>query len=407
MKYDFDEIIDRRNTNALNTDGFRDYIFKDPEIQFPFNDEEFVRMWVADMEFATPPEIVEAIQERLERRIFGYTMIFDPSYGESFFSWTDHHYGWRFDPDTLVTSNGIIPALYELIEHICMPDEKVIIFTPSYGYFKHAADHNQIQLVTSDLNNEDGQYTINFDEFERLAKDEKVKLCIFCNPHNPTGRVWTRDELKRFGDICLKNDLWIISDEIHCDLLRSGLTHTPLAKLFPDSDRIITCMAPSKTFNMAGLMISNIIIPNDELREVWKRRHYSFENPLSIVAAQAAYTSGHEWLAQLKSYLDENFEYTREFLSKHLPKAIFRVSEATYLAWVDIGAYLPVDVDYSLYFASKAGVLLEGGNLFVSNSDGYIRLNLACPRSMLKEGLNRIAAALNDDQPSLSDQYYI
>ena len=163
-------------------------------------------------------------------------------------------------------------------------------------------------------------------------------------------------------------------------------------------------MAPSKTFNMAGLMTSNIVIPNDELREVWKRRHYSFEHPLSIVAAQAAYTSGHEWLAQLKSYLDENFEFTREFLSKHLPKAVFRVPEATYLAWVDVGAYLPVGVDSSLYFASKAGVLLEGGDLFVSNADGYIRLNLACPRSMLKEGLNRIAATLNDGHPSFSDQ---
>ncbi len=396
MNYNFDEIIDRKNTNALNTDGFRDYIFKDSTKQFPFKDEEFVRMWVADMEFATPPEIIKAMQERLERKIFGYTMVFDSAYGEAFLNWTDQHYGWRFNPKTLVTSNGIIPALYELIEHICKPDEKVIIFTPSYGYFKHAADYNNIQLVTSDLIADDGgHYRINYDEFEHLAKDEKVKLCIFCNPHNPTGRVWTPEELKHFGEICLQNDLWIISDEIHCDLLRSGLTHTPLAKIFPESDRIITCMAPSKTFNMAGLMISNIVIPNDELREVWKLRHFSFENPLSVVAAQAAYTSGHEWLTQLKTYLDDNFDYTRDFLSKSLPKSVFRVSEATYLAWVNIGAYLPADVDYCLFFANNAGVLLEGGDLFVSNSDGYIRLNLACPRSVLKEGLNRIAEALN------------
>jgi len=395
MTYDFDEIIDRRNTNALNTDGFRDYIFKaPPTMEFPFKDDEFIRMWVADMEFATPPEIIKAMQERLERRIFGYTMVFDPAYSEAFLNWTDKRYDWRFDPATLVTSNGIIPALYELVEYLCEPEDKIIIFTPSYAYFKHAADYNQIELVTSDLINEEGRYTMNFDDFERQAKDEKVKLCIFCNPHNPTGRVWTPEELKRFGEICLKNDIWIISDEIHCDLLRRDFTHTPLAKLFPESDRIITCMAPSKTFNMAGLMISNIIIPNDALRKVWKQRHYSFENPLSIVAAQAAYTSGHEWLEQLLTYLDGNFEYTRDFLSEHLPNVVFKISEATYLAWIDISAYLPVEEDYCLFFANNAGVLLEGGNLFVSNSDGYIRLNLACPRTVLAEGLTRIAEAI-------------
>lgn len=395
MIYDFDEIIDRRNTNALNTDGFRDYIFKaPPTMEFPFKDDEFIRMWVADMEFATPPEIIKAMQERLERRIFGYTMVFDPAYSEAFLNWTDKRYDWRFDPATLVTSNGIIPALYELVEYLCEPEDKIIIFTPSYAYFKHAADYNQIELVTSDLINEEGRYTMNFDDFERQAKDEKVKLCIFCNPHNPTGRVWSPEELKRFGEICLKNDVWIISDEIHCDLLRQGFRHTPLARLFPESDRIITCMAPSKTFNMAGLMISNIVIPNDALRKIWKQRHYSFENPLSIVAAQAAYTSGHEWLDQLLTYLDGNFEYTRDFLSEHLPKAVFKISEATYLAWVDISAYLPVEEDYCLFFANNAGVLLEGGNLFVSNSDGYIRLNLACPRTVLAEGLTRIAKAL-------------
>ncbi|MDK9709921.1 MalY/PatB family protein [Acidaminobacter sp.] len=399
MTYNFDEIIDRRNTNALNTDGFRDYIFKaPPSMKFPYKDEEFIRMWVADMEFATPPEIIKAMQARLERRIFGYTMIFDPAYGEAFLNWTVRRYDWHFDPATLVTSNGIIPALYELVEYLCEPEDKIIIFTPSYAYFKHAADYNQIELVTSDLINDEGRYTMDFDSFERLAKDEKVKLCIFCNPHNPTGRVWTPEELKRFGEICLENDIWIISDEIHCDLLRREFKHAPLAKLFPDSDRIITCMAPSKTFNMAGLMISNIIIPNDALRKIWKQRHYSFENPLSIVAAQAAYTSGHEWLDQLLTYLDGNFEYTRDFLSEHLPKTVFKISEATYLAWVDISAYLPVEEDYCLFFANNAGVLLEGGNLFVSNSDGYIRLNLACPRAVLAEGLSRIEKALTFGQ---------
>ena len=173
------------------------------------------------------------------------------------------------------------------------------------------------------------------------------------------------EELKRFGDICLENNVMIISDEIHCDLLRTGIVHTPLAKIFPESDRIITCMSASKTFNLAGLMFSNIIIPNDEIRAVWKARHNDTENPLSIAATQAAYEHGHDWLNQLKEYLDGNFEFMKQYLEKHLPEAVYRIPEATYLAWVDISAYLPNEESLPLYFANNAGVLLEGGNMFV------------------------------------------
>lgn len=399
MKYNFDEIIDRKGTNAMNTDGFRDYIFHaPPTMKFPFEDDEFIRMWVADMEFATPPEIIESIKERLDRRIFGYTKVFDPEYYKAFSGWTENHYGWTFEKEHLVTSPGIIPALYELVEYICKPDEKILILTPSYAFFKYAADYNKMELVTSNLIVNDGYYTIDFDDLESKAKDEKVSLCIFCNPHNPSGRVWTQEELKKVGDICLKNNLWIISDEIHCDLLRNNKKHTPLAKLYPESDHIITCMAPSKTFNMAGLMFSNVIIPNEKLRTVWLDRHYGFENPLSITAAQAAYTHGDEWLSQLKNYLDDNFLFTKNYLEKHLPKAIFNISEATYLAWVNINAYIENEENLPLFFANKAGVLLEGGNMFVANSDGYIRLNLACPRSVLEEGLKRICKVLVSNQ---------
>lgn len=396
MKYNFDEIIDRKGTNALNTNGFRDYIFHaPPSMKFPYEDDEFIRMWVADMEFATAPPIIEAIQDRLDRRIFGYTRIFGSDYYNAFSGWTQDRYDWTFDPDHLQTSPGIIPALYELVEYICKPDEKIIILTPSYAYFKYAADHHNIELVTSDLIEDKGYYTIDFDDFEKKVQDEKVSLCIFCNPHNPTGRVWSEEELARFGEICLANDLWVISDEIHCDLLRKDQQHTPLAKLFPESDRIITCMAPSKTFNLAGLMFSNVIIPNDDLRALWQERHYPFENPLSLTAAQAAYSHGGEWLAQLSDYLDDNFKFMKEYLAEHLADAVFTVPEATYLGWVNISAYLPDEEELPLYFANNAGVLLEGGDMFVDNSDGYIRLNLACPRSVLEEGLKRIAYVLN------------
>ena len=242
--------------------------------------------------------------------------------------------------------------------------------------------------------NNDGEYTMDFEDFEAKASDPKASLCIFCNPHNPSGRVWTEDELKRFGDICFENNLWVISDEIHCDLLRTGKKHIPLAKLFPETDRIITAMAPSKTFNMAGLMLSNIIIPSEELRKVWKERHYPFENPVSVAATQAAYEHGLDWLNELKLYLDGNFEFTKKFLDENLPKTKFKISEATYLAWVNIDAYLPNEESLPLFFANNAGVLLEGGDMFVGNSDGYIRLNLACPRSVLEEGLKRIKDAV-------------
>ncbi|MGG1640044.1 MalY/PatB family protein [Paenibacillus sp. NRS-1782] len=398
MKYDFDEVIDRRGTNAMNTDGFREYIFKaEGDMVFPYKNDEFIRMWIADMEFATPPEIIEAIKERLDKRIFGYSQVFDPNYYLAVVGWTQRYYNWTFSEEQLVTSPGIIPALYELAEYICKSDEKVLILTPSYAFFKAAADYNGLELVCSELINQEGHYTINYEDLEAKARDEKVSLCIFCNPHNPSGRVWTKEELQRVGKICLENDVWIISDEIHCDLLRNGQVHTPMAKLFPDSDRIITCMAPSKTFNMAGLMFSNVIIPNETLRGTWKARHYGFKNPLSIVATRAAYLHGDEWLRQLKNYLDENFIFTKQYLNRCLPEAIFHIPEATYLAWVDISAYVPKEENLPLFFANHAGVLLEDGKMFVANAEGYIRLNLACPRSTLEEGLRRICKVLTEN----------
>ena len=394
--YNFDEIIDRRHTNAMNTDGFRDYIFHaDETMTFPYKDEEFIRMWVADMEFATPDVVIDGIKERLSRRIFGYTRVFEDSYYEAFSGWCRERYGWSFEKKELVMSNGIIPALYELVEYICAPDEKVLFLTPSYAYFKYAADFNKRDYVCCDLKNEDGYYTIDFEDFEKKAADEKTTLFILCNPHNPSGRVWTEEELKKMAEIAERHGLWVISDEIHCDLLRTGKTHIPMGKVMPEYGRLITCMAPSKTFNMAGLMISNVMIRDEELRKTWLSRHYNFDNPLSIAAAQAAYEKGGQWLKELKAYLDENFRVTGEYLKEHLPKAKYRVSEATYLAWVDLKEYFKPEESLPLFFAYEAGVLLEGGNMFVQNSDCFIRLNLACPKATLLEGLKRICEAVN------------
>lgn len=394
--YNFDEIIDRRHTNALNTDGFRDYIFHaDETMTFPYKDEEFIRMWVADMEFATPEVVIDGIRERLNKRIFGYSRVFEKSYYDAFNGWCMKKYGWSFDRKELVMSNGIIPALFELVEYICKPDEKVLFLTPSYAYFKYAADFSKREYVCSDLINEDGYYKIDYDDLEKKAADEKTTLLIFCNPHNPSGRVWKEEELEKVAKIVEEHQLWVISDEIHCDLLRLGQHHTPLGKVMPDYKRLITCMAPSKTFNLAGMMISNVIIRDEAMRKIWLDRHYNFDNPLSIAAAQAAYEKGDEWLQELRAYLDGNFEFTVNYLKEHLPKAKCRISEATYLAWVDLSAYFEPDEHLPLFFAYKAGVLLEGGNMFVQSSDGFIRLNLACPRATVEEGLRRICEAVN------------
>lgn len=398
--YNFDEIIDRRHTNALNTDGFRDYIFHaDDSMTFPYKDEEFIRMWVADMEFATPDVVIDGIRRRLDRRIFGYTRVFEDAYYQAFSAWCRRRYGWSFSKEQLVMSNGIIPALFELVEYICAPDEKVLFLTPSYAYFQYAADAGHRQAVHCDLVNSDGYYTVDFDDLERKAADPKTTLFIFCNPHNPTGRVWRQEELERIAAIMERHGLWVISDEIHCDLTRAHLSHIPMGKVMADYPRLITCMAPSKTFNMAGLMISNVLIRDESLRATWLSRHYNFDNPLSIAAAQAAYEEGEPWLKELQQYLDGNFSFTGDYLAEHLPQAKYRGSEATYLAWVDLSAYFQPEESLPMFFAYEAGVLLEGGNMFVQNSDCFIRLNLACPRATLEEGLRRICEAVNTKHP--------
>lgn len=398
MPSQFDEIIDRSGTNALAHEGFWPYLFPDrtPE-PLAYPEEDLVRMWVADMSFATPPFILDAIKARVDRRILGYTRRFDPQYHQSFADWTERHYGWHCKAEHLVTANGVIPALYDLVKMICAPDEQVLFVTPSYAYFQHAVDEAHLTAVHSDLLNDNGFFRLNFSDLEAKAADPKTTLCIFCNPHNPTGRVWTPEELRRVADLIEKYDLRVISDEIHCDLLRRDQRHTPLAKVMHDDRCCITCMAPSKTFNMAGMMLSNIVIPDDALRNMWLTRQNGMENPLSLAAVQAAYTHGDAWLQDLQQYLDDNFAFTAAFLHDHLPRAVFTIPQATYLAWIDLSAYVGGIDDVTYFFAREAGVLLEADRMFVRNAEGFVRLNLACPRHILEKGLWRIAKSLSAD----------
>lgn len=394
--YRFDEIIDRRHTNAVSTDGFRREMFHaGAEMTFPFRDEDFIRMWVADMDFATPEVVVQAMRERLDRRIFGYTRAFDAGYYEAFSAWCRSRYDWSFPREELMMGSGVVPALYELVGALCRPEDQVLFLTPSYGPFRGAAEASRRTWVGSDLRCENGEYTVDFADLERKAADPRTAVLIFCNPHNPTGRIWTEEELRRVGEIAVRHDLWLISDEIHCDLLRSGARHVPLGKVLPDYEKLVTCMAPSKTFNMAGLMISNVLIRSRALRHTWRTVHSGTDNPLSLAAAQAAYEQGGPWLEELLVYLDENFHFVRDYLAQHLPLARFRIPQATYLAWVDLSRYFGPGEDLARFLAYQAGVLVDDGSMFVRNAEGFVRLNLAAPRSVVAEGLRRISWAVN------------
>ena len=394
-KYSFNKIINRAGTNAMSLTGYRGYLFdKDIDLSGQYEESDFIPMWVADMEFAIAPEIIDAMKKRLDHPLLGYSIVTDLAYPLSFLAWCADKYGWKPDIAYLVYAKGVIPALYSLIGYICKPDEKVLIVTPSYAFFKHGVDANGIELVCSHLVEDQGRYVMDMDDIREKIADDKCVLAIFCNPHNPTGRVWSKRELQKLGDVCMENNVTIISDEIHCDLLRIDKSFTPMASLFPDSDQIITCMAPSKTFNLAGNMFANIIIPNDALRTTYTENYLPIENPLSIVAAQAAYTHGHEWLVELREYLDDNFRYLKSQLDKHLPHTNFVIAESTYLAWINVSHYFPKSENLTLFFARNAGVLLEGGDMFVANAEGYIRLNLACPKVRLEKGVGRIIAAV-------------
>lgn len=404
MQYHFDEIIDRKGTNSVSFEGWKGYMFNNNgDKPFPFKEEEYIRMWVADMDFATPPEILDAIRARLDRQILGYTLIFDPEYFNILKQWFRKRYQWEIDITHLVTSPGVVPALNRLAHLLTAAGEGILINTPSYTPFKVAGDINNRTVYYSPLLQINGHYELDMDNIRQQLDDaeKNIKVFIFCNPHNPTGRVWTEAELESIGTMCLERNIWLISDEIHCDLLRQGISHTPMAKVFPDADRIITCTAPSKTFNLAGNLMSHIFIPDEQIRQQWQVQYFDLLSPLSVAAVQAAYAHCEDWLEQLKAYLDGNFSYLSDQLATHLPDCHFRIPDATYLAWIDFSAYIPhiPNSNISEFFALEAGVLLEGGNMFVDNGAGFIRLNLACPRAVLAEGLKRIVHAVKRYMP--------
>lgn len=394
--FEFERLINRAGTNAIATDGFRRYLLDDDagQLVLPCPDDEAIAMWVADMAFATPKVATDAMRKRIDHPIFGYTVPLDGQLASAFEGWCRRHYGWAPDAEHVLTAPGIVPALFDLVDFAIEPGEKVVTHTPAYEPFEMAIEHRGGELVTNRIvRSEDGVHGFDAAALERTLADPAVRLFILCHPHNPTGRAWNEDELRTMAEMAFANDVLIVSDEIHCDLLRRGRTHTPLAKLFPGSDQIITCMSSSKTFNLAGLGLAQVVIPNDGIREAWQERSFPVVNPLSEAAATAVFSEGDDWLEALKVHLDANFELVARVLAAELPDAVFRIPDATYLAWVDLSAYFEPGIDLTRHFAERAGVLIEGGDKFVADADGHIRVNLACPGSIVEQALERIVTA--------------
>ena len=393
MKYDFTSILERHGKDAIAVDGLgTGFAPSAPKEGF-----DAIPMWVADMNFPTVSTIQEAIIERTKHPMFGYFNA-TKEYYDSIIQWQEKRNGVTgLTAEAIGYENGVLGGVISALNCVCSRGDKILIHSPTYIGFTMSLKNNGYEAVHSPLvKDENGVWRMDFEDMEKHLKEEHIHAAIMCNPHNPCGRVWERWELEKAMALFKKYDVYVISDEIWSDLILPGHHHIPTQTVSEDAKmRTVAMYAPSKTFNLAGMMISNVIIRDEDMRKIWLDRHYNFDNPLSIAAAQAAYEKGDEWLQELRAYLDGNFEFTVNYLKEHLPKAKCRISEATYLAWVDLSAYFEPDEHLPLFFAYKAGVLLEGGNMFVQSSDGFIRLNLACPRATVEEGLRRICEAVN------------
>lgn len=388
-QYDFDQIVDRSNTQSLKWDCLPK---KAPADTLP--------LWVADMDFPCAQPIIEAIHKRADRLIFGYSNYNSAEVKQPVLDWYQRRFGWKIDAAQMVFSPGVVPAIAFLLHILTEPGDGVIIQRPVYYPFSGKIESSGRRVVNNALTYENGAYSINFDDLEQKMADPQNKGMILCNPHNPVGRVWSAQELRKVVEIAHNYDKWIIADEIHSDLVRQGIVHQPLLKLCPEyQKRIIVCTAPSKTFNLAGLQISNIIIPNPEYRRRWGQITSSefsiaMANPLSLAAMTAAYTEGEDWLNQVNAYIDENIRFTHQFLQQHLPKAYLVEPQGTYLIWIDLRAYCADAQELERLILEEAGVALDEGYIFGSEGIGFERINAACPRAILKACLERITGVL-------------
>ena len=380
MKYDFDTVVDCRGINSLKHDFARER--GKPEGLLP--------LWVADMDFPIPPEVLEDIQKRVNHGIFGYTEPKDDYY-DALIGWFDSRFGYRVSSHEIIKAPGVVFALVQAIKATTLPGEAVMIQTPVYYPFYEIIRNNERMLATNPLVYEGGRYSIDFEDFERKIINHGVKLFILCSPHNPVGRVWTHSELATMNEICERHGVIVISDEIHCDLVMSGHTHTCFGVL---NENAIIATAPSKTFNLAGLQTSNIFIKNAGLRSKLKaeinRSGYAQLNTLGLAACQSAYAKGGAWLEEMKSYLVGNIRFAREFLAARLPRIQLVELEGTYLLWLDFSAYGFTQNELDRRITEGAKLWLSSGTTFGQDGEGFQRMNIACPRATLAEALDRL-----------------
>lgn len=391
MKYNFDEIIDRTQTESYkwNSDALKEM----------FGEDGILPFWVADMDFKVAEPIIEALRKRVEHGIYGYSVRPD-SYYQAIINWTKRRFGWEIEKEWIEYTPGIVPAVNYLVQALLRPGDKVLIQEPVYYPFKKSVENNGCHVIVNELKYNGDFYEIDFQDFEEKVKDTKVKMFILCSPHNPVSRVWTEEELRKMGDICLANDVMVISDEIHNDLVYSGNKHIIFGSLSEElADISITCTAPSKTFNLAGMQASNVIISNKEVmtkyREQLERNNIGMQNPLSIVAAEAAYNEGEEWLEQLLRYLEGNIDFIKKYLAENLPKARLIKPQATYLGWIDLREYESDGKKLEELVIKEGKVAFDGGTWFGQGGDGFLRINYACPRALLEEGLKRLSKAVS------------
>jgi cystathionine beta-lyase len=379
MKYDFDEIVPRRNSHSCKWDSA--------------DDDGVLPMWVADMDFRTAQPVIDALGKRVRHGIFGYTKV-PSAYFEAvtgWFAWR-HHFPVR--QEWILFTTGVVPALSAVVKALTRPGDKVIVQTPVYNCFFSSIRNNRCEVMSSDLIYHNGTYSIDFADLESKASDPQASLLLLCNPHNPAGRVWTKEELSRIGDICLCNDVTVVSDEIHCDLVYAGHTHIPFASVSNEFLRhSVTCTSPGKTFNLAGIQVANIIAADEEKRRKIDRALNINEvceiNAFAVEALIAAYGEGEEWLEALKLYLYDNYIYLKDYFAEHLPQFPVLPLEATYLVWVDCSLSGMSSSKIAKMLMEQEKLQINEGTMYGAEGEGFIRFNIACPKQMLIEGLER------------------
>ncbi|MCH4157333.1 MAG: pyridoxal phosphate-dependent aminotransferase [Acidaminococcaceae bacterium] len=390
MSIDFDQVIERRGTDCIKYDAA--VARGKPEGLLPF--------WVADMDFKAPDPVLAALRRRVDQGIFGYSDPEPARYFAPLQKWYQSHHDWTPEQNWLVKTPGVVFALATAVKAFTKPGDSVLIQQPVYYPFSAVIINNGRRLVNSPLVLQDGVYHIDFADFEKKIVENQVKLFILCSPHNPVGRVWSAAELRRLGDICLQHQVLVVADEIHDDFVWPGFKHTVYASLGEKYARqAVVCTAPSKTFNLAGLQVSNIFIPDPDLRQKFAdeitRVGYSQLNTLGLVACEAAYRDGEAWLTALKAYLLENLNFTRRFLQENLPRIKLIEPQGTYLLWLDFRALGLDEAQREALLLQKAKVWLDSGAMFGKDGDGFERWNITCPRVTLKQGLQALAAAVH------------